>query len=68
MHQTLNPDVLIVAFSGRGKVPAMGKPYNQRYISVGQMKDGKILVAGGTGSTGTALAARLRETGIPFRP
>ncbi len=28
---------------------------------------GKILVTGGTGSTGTALTARLRETGVPFR-
>ena len=28
---------------------------------------GKILVTGGTGSTGTALAARLQEAGVPFR-
>ncbi len=28
---------------------------------------GKVLVTGGTGSTGTALAARLREAGVPFR-
>lgn len=27
----------------------------------------RILVTGGTGSTGTALAARLREAGVPFR-
>jgi len=27
----------------------------------------KILVTGGTGSTGTALTARLREAGVPFR-
>ncbi len=43
MHQTLDSEVLIVEFSGRGKVLTTGKPYNQRYISVVQMRDGKIL-------------------------
>ncbi len=42
MHQTLNPDVLIVEFSCRGQILTTGKPYNQRYISVVQMRDGKI--------------------------
>lgn len=41
-HQTLDPDVLIVEFAGRGQVLTTGKPYHQRYISVVQMKDGKI--------------------------
>ncbi len=42
MHQTLDPDLLVVEFLGRGEVLTTGKPYNQRYISVVQMKDGKI--------------------------
>ncbi len=41
-HQTLDPDVLIVEFLGRGEVLTTGKAYHQRYISVVQMKDGKI--------------------------
>lgn len=42
MHPTLSPDTLIVEFACRGQAIATGKPYNQRYISVVQMKDGKI--------------------------
>ncbi len=42
MHQTLDPDTLIVEFAGRGQVPATSKSYNQRYISVVRMRGGKI--------------------------
>ena len=42
MHQTLDSDTLIVEFLGRGEVLTTGKPYHQRYISVVQMKNGKI--------------------------
>jgi len=42
MHPTLSPDTLIVEFACRGQAIATGKPYNQRYISVVQMKNGKI--------------------------
>ena len=42
MHPTLNPEILIVEFAGRGKILASGREYNQKYISVMQMTDGKI--------------------------
>ena len=42
MHQTLDPDTLIVEFAGRGRTAASGKSYEQRYISVVRMRDGKI--------------------------
>lgn len=42
MHPTLNPDTLIIEFACRGRAVTTGKPYNQRYISVVQMADGKI--------------------------
>ena len=42
LHPTLASDTLIVEFAGQGRVVATGKAYNQRYISVVQMRDGKI--------------------------
>lgn len=42
MHQTLDPNTLIVEFAGRGRMAASGKAYEQRYISVVRMRDGKI--------------------------
>lgn len=42
MHPTLSPDTLIAEFACRGQAIGTGKPYNQRYISVVQMKQGKI--------------------------
>ena len=42
MHQTLDPNLIVVEFLGRGEVLTTGKPYHQRYISVVQMQDGKI--------------------------
>ncbi len=42
MYQTSDPDVLIAEFSCRGRVIFTNKPYNQRYIGVVRMRDGKI--------------------------
>lgn len=42
MYPALDPDTLIVEFAGRGEAVSIGKPYNQRYISVVQMRGGKI--------------------------
>jgi ketosteroid isomerase-like protein len=42
MHPTKDPDILIIEFAGRGEAVVTGKPYHQRYISVVQMRGGKI--------------------------
>jgi len=42
MHPMLDPDMLIVEFACRGRAVATGKPYDQRYIGVVEMRGGKI--------------------------
>lgn len=41
-HPTLDPDTLIIEFACRGQTVATGRPYNQRYIGVVEMRGGKI--------------------------
>ena len=42
MHQTLDPDTLIVEFGILARIVTTDRPYNQRYVCVIQMKAGKI--------------------------
>jgi len=42
VHQTLNPNVMIVEFGCEGRMLSTGKPYNQSYISVIETENGKI--------------------------
>lgn len=42
LHPTLDPDGLVIEFACRGQAVTTGKPYNQRYIGVVQMREGKI--------------------------
>ena len=41
-HPTLDPATLIVEFSCQGHAVSTGKPYPQRYISVIELKEGRI--------------------------
>ena len=41
-HQTGDPDVCIIEFSGFGRSVATGEPFEQRYISVIRVRDGYI--------------------------
>lgn len=41
-HHTVHPNLMIVEFECEGRVLDTGKPYNQTYISVIEMKNGKI--------------------------
>ena len=41
-HETSDPEVLIVEFTGSGRGLATGEPYNQRYISVIRVRGGQI--------------------------
>ncbi len=43
IHQTLNPDVFIAQFQGRGQLLHNGQVYDQNYISVIEMKEGLIV-------------------------
>ena len=42
-HQSQDPRVLIAEFSCEGQAVATGKPYNQKYISVVEFRDGRIV-------------------------
>jgi ketosteroid isomerase-like protein len=42
-HPALDPRVLIAEFSCEGRAVATGKPYNQRYISVIETREGRIV-------------------------
>ena len=42
VHQTQAQDVVILEFECTGKGLRTGRPYNQRYVSVITLKDGKI--------------------------
>ena len=42
MHWTLNPKVVIVEFGITGRIRSNGQPYDQSYIEVITLEDGKI--------------------------
>jgi ketosteroid isomerase-like protein len=42
VHQSVDPDVVIVEFSVNGIVVATGRPYHMRYIAVITARDGEI--------------------------
>lgn len=42
-HETSDPEVSILEFSGFGRGLATGEPYEQRYISVIRIRDGHIV-------------------------
>ncbi|MGV0837047.1 nuclear transport factor 2 family protein [Mycolicibacterium thermoresistibile] len=42
VHQSVDPDVVIVEFEAAGVVTATGDPYRMRYIAVITVRDGKI--------------------------
>lgn len=43
IHQTLQPHVFIAQFRGRGQLLQSGQVYDQNYISVIEVKDGRII-------------------------
>lgn len=43
VHLTQNPDVVILEFGCEGRGLKTGQPYNQRYISVITVKEGRIV-------------------------
>jgi len=43
VHDTTDPDVVIVEFDGHGRAIKTGEPYEQRYISVIRTRDGRIV-------------------------
>jgi ketosteroid isomerase-like protein len=43
VHDTTDPDVVIVEFDGHGRAVKTGEPYEQRYISVIRTRDGRIV-------------------------
>ncbi|WP_408976381.1 nuclear transport factor 2 family protein [Paenibacillus jiagnxiensis] len=42
IHEDANSNVIVFEFTCEATVPATGKPYNQTYISVIHLKNGKI--------------------------
>lgn len=42
-HVTGDPEVFIVEFAGSGRAVATGEPFEQRYISVIRLRDGRII-------------------------
>jgi uncharacterized protein len=43
VHETADPEVVIVEFDGHGRALKVGEPYDQRYISVIRARGGKIV-------------------------
>ena len=43
VHDTTDPDVVIVEFDGHGRSLKTDEPYEQRYISVIRTRDGRIV-------------------------
>jgi len=41
-HSTGDPEVFILEFAGAGRAVATGEPFEQRYISVIRLRDGRI--------------------------
>jgi uncharacterized protein len=42
-HETADPEVVIIEYSGFGRGLPKGEPYEQRYISVIRVRDGQII-------------------------
>lgn len=42
VHETTDPDVVILEFDGHGRSAKTGEPYEQRYVSVIRTRGGKI--------------------------
>ncbi|HVV75994.1 MAG TPA: nuclear transport factor 2 family protein [Mycobacteriales bacterium] len=42
VHQGLDPDVVVVEMTIRGRAVDTEKPYNQQYVIVAQTRDGKL--------------------------
>jgi ketosteroid isomerase-like protein len=42
-HETSDPEIVIIEFSGHGRSAASGEPYEQRYVSVIAIRDGYIV-------------------------
>lgn len=43
VHETADPELVIVEFDGHGRALKVGEPYDQRYISVIRARGGKIV-------------------------
>jgi uncharacterized protein len=43
VHASTDPDVVVLEFTGHGKGIDTGEPYDQHYISVIRLRDGKIV-------------------------
>lgn len=43
VHETADPEVVIVEFEGHGTATRTGEPYEQRYISVIRARGGKMI-------------------------
>ena len=43
VHHTLKPGVLILEYEVRGQAVTSGRPYDQRYINVITLRDGRIV-------------------------
>ena len=43
VHETVDPEVVILEFDGHGRSMRTGEPYEQRYISVIRARGGKIV-------------------------
>ena len=43
VHDTTDPDVVILEFDGHGRAVKTGEPYEQRYISVIRTRGGRIV-------------------------
>jgi uncharacterized protein len=43
VHETLDPEVVILEFEGHGRALKVGEPYEQRYISVIRTRGGRLV-------------------------
>ncbi|NJP94449.1 SnoaL-like domain-containing protein [Nonomuraea sp. FMUSA5-5] len=43
LHQTLDPEVVIVEYVARGTVKATGRPFEQRPVAVLRVRDGQVV-------------------------
>lgn len=43
VHRSTDPDLFVLEFTGHGKGVETGEPYDQQYISVIRLRDGKIV-------------------------
>lgn len=42
IHPGLDPNIVIVELAIRGRATGTGKPYNQQYVVVAELRDGKL--------------------------